>query len=177
MKIWRMYLTLIGLVAIMVNGSPVAVAQEASPAAGADHPIVGSWRLDTDTANPTNPMTLAVFTSDGVYFQVEPLDGPGPGSSVGVGSWEPTGETTGDMTFVIVIGTSLTVVVRASIDSADGESLTATATSELIQPDGTSSGEMGPVFVEGTKISVEPQGTPAGSLGDMSGTPEATPAG
>jgi hypothetical protein len=157
----------------MFFGGSAALAQDATPAAGEAHPIVGSWLLDTDTANPDNPMTLAVFTSDGVYFQVEPGEG---GTHVGAGSWQSTGATTADMTFWIFEADGAMLLIRASIDSPDPQSVTATYTIEFIEPDGTSSGEIGPGMAEGTRISVEPQGTPVGSFEDVFAPEEATPA-
>lgn len=74
-------------------------------------------------------------------------------------------------------------VVRADIEVAeDGQTLTATYTGEFIGPDGTSTGEVGPGLAEGTRLAVEPQGTPIGSFEEVFGeqpvgTPEATPAG
>jgi hypothetical protein len=156
----------------MFVGGSAALAQDATPSAGEEHPIVGSWLLDTDTAVPDNPMTLAVFTSDGVYFQVEPGEG---GTHVGLGSWEPTGETTADMTFRIFEDDGAMLVIRAGIDSPDNQTVTATYTIEFIESDGTSSGEIGPGMAEGTRISVEPQGTPVGSFEDVFAPEEATP--
>src|SRR5687768_5748818 len=91
-------LSVVMLCGMFVGGS-AALAQDATPGAGEAHPIVGSWLLDTDTAVPDNPMTLGVFTSDGVYFQAEPGE---EGNLVGIGSWEPTGDTTANLTFHIL---------------------------------------------------------------------------
>ena len=158
-------------------GASIAVAQEATPAAGGDHPVVGSWVLDTEPENPTNAPTLAVFSADGVYFQVEPAGEVGTGTQVGVGSWETTGGTTADMTFLIIGSDGFMLTIRASLDAADGQSLTGTYTTEFVDPDGVSTGEVGPGEVEGTRITVEPQGEPVGSFEDIFGAPEATPAG
>jgi hypothetical protein len=138
--------------------------------------------LDTDTADPTNPPTLASFGVDGIYSQVE-ADG-----TVGLGAWQATGPRTADMTFhglaTDETGESIGLfTVRAAIEvAADGMSLTATYTVEQIPAGGSSTGQYGPGQVTGTRIAVEPMGTPVGSLGDLFGqfeeggaTPEATP--
>lgn len=158
-------------------GASVAVAQDATPAADGDHPIVGSWLLDTEPENPTNAPTLAVFSADGVYFQVEPAGEVGTGTQVGVGSWEATGDTTADMTFLIVGADGFALTIRASLDAADEQFLTGSYTTEFVDPDGVSTGQVGPGEVEGTRIAVESQGTPIGSFEDVFGAPEATPAG
>lgn len=155
-----------------VFGVNVGVAQDATPAAAEDHPIVGAWLLDTDIADPANPFSLDVFTSDGVYFEV---DAEG-GTSVGV--WEATGASTASMTFWSLDPSAGMLIVRAELEvGADGQSVTGTYTVEFIEPDGTASGEIGPGNVEGTKLAVESQGDPIGSFEDVFGAPEATPAG
>jgi hypothetical protein len=69
-------------------------------------------------------------------------------------------------------------IIRASIEVApDGQSLTATYTLEFIDPDGTSSGEIGPGMAEGTKLAVEPMGTPVASFEEAFEAPAATPEG
>ena len=153
-------------------GATIAMAQDATPAAAEDHPIVGAWLLDTDIDDPTNPFSLDVFTSDGVYFEVDPEGG----TSVGV--WEPSGANTANMTFWGLDPSGGMLIVRAELEvGADGRTVTGTYTVEFIEPDGTVSGEIGPGNVEGTKLAVEPQGDPIGSFEDVFGAPEATPAG
>src|SRR5215218_7493988 len=63
-------------------------APDATPAAMAGHPLVGARLLDTDTADPSNPPTLATFSAVGVYTQVEPNSAPG------VDAWQATGAQT-----------------------------------------------------------------------------------
>jgi hypothetical protein len=147
-------------------------AQDATPSTMAGHPLVGSWAIDTDTEDPANPVALGIFSSDGTYLEVE-VDG-----FIGVGGWEPTGESSANMTFWFVTPDG-SGTVRASIDVApEGGTFTATYTVEFVSPDGTSTGEIGPGTAEGTKLSVEPQGTPVGSFEEVFGTPEAaTPEG
>ena len=67
-----------------------AAAQEATPDAMADHPIVGAWMVTT----PIGP-SLAVFFADGINIQGLQASQAGPlgvtfvGPQIGV--WEPTG--------------------------------------------------------------------------------------
>lgn len=181
--------SVIALLLVVLGGSIAltagAGAQDATKAAAmTGHPLVGAWLLNTDVDTPGSIQdTLASFSVDGVYTQVD-ADG-----SVGIGSWTATGPTTADMTFHGLSsgddGEGLFVfTVRAAIEvAADGQTLTATYTLELTMPDGTSSGQYGPGKVAGTRIGIEPMGTPAGPISDLESqfgggdaTPEASPA-
>jgi hypothetical protein len=143
----------------------------------ADHPLVGTWILTDDDA-PDDPPFLAIFSSDGTYQQID-YDG-----SAGFGVWEATGPTTANMSFMAQeqnddgsFGGAVTI--RASIEvAADGMSLTADFTLQFVSGD-FDSGELGPGSVTGTKMMVEPMGTPVASFDefDEEGTPEASPAG
>ena len=163
-----------------VGRGPGTAAQDGTPTAGtAAHPLVGAWLLNTDVDDPgSRPSTLASFSADGVYAQVD-ADG-----SAGIGSWAATGPTTADMTFHGLFpdeeGGGM-ITVRAAIEvAADGQSLTATYTLEFAGADGAATGQYGPGHVTGTRIAAEPMGTPVGSLSDLFGqfgeegaTPEA----
>jgi len=67
-----------------------AAAQEATPDAMANHPIVGAWMVKT----PAGP-SMAVFFADGINIQGLPASQTGPFGvsfvSPQVGTWEPTG--------------------------------------------------------------------------------------
>ena len=160
--------------AAFARGTNIA-AQDDPGMAG--HPLVGSWMLDTDTADPDNPPTLAVFSADGVYLQHD-YDGID-----GVGSWEATGDSTAAMTFHTQFPDDEgeyggSTVVRASIEvMANGDSLTATYTLEFRNTDRTSSGELGPGEVTGSRIQVQPMGTPVASFEEAfaEDEPAATP--
>ncbi len=160
---------------MLALGGGLAVAQDATPAAAA-HPFVGSWWVDTEPENPANPLHLAIVASDGTYMEVDP-----DGTAVGV--WEATGDTTADLTFHFLLGPGGgNATVRGSVEVApDGHSWTASYTIEFINPDGTTTGEVGPGMAEATRITVDPQGTPVGSFAEVfglqpGGTPDATPA-
>jgi len=172
--------------ALAFAGLRPAVAQDATPAAGAaamaGHPLVGAWILDTDVDDPANPPTLALFTSDGIYQQADP-DG-----SDGYGSWEATGPSSGAMTFVGQFplgedesaGIGSTTVRAAIMVDAGGQTLTAEYTVGFVGIEGAPTGEVGPGRASGTRIVVEPMGTPVASLAEAfagGGTPAAsTPA-
>jgi plastocyanin len=147
----------------------------------AGHPLVGAWLLDTDTADPSNPPTLATFSSDGIYTQLEPESAPG------VGAWETTGAQTEDMNFHEIFpdeqGGGMTTI-RAAIEvAADWQSVTATYTLEFVDAGGTATGQYGPGQVSGTRIAVELMGEPVGTLKELfaqfeegEAPPEASPA-
>jgi hypothetical protein len=145
------------VLALMALGSP-GVAKEAKKAAV--HPVVGAWLLDTDVQVPDNPPATAMFSSDGTYIQTD-------GTGTAIGAWKPTGPSTADLTFIFYPSDSsgLTGTLRASIEvSEDGQALTATYTGEFVAPDGTSTQELGPGTAAGTRLAVEPMGTPVGPL-------------
>lgn len=154
----------------LIVGGTFTAAQDATPVASAEHPLVGTWTLDTDLENPDNSLSLDVFAADGTYIEVD-VDG------VAAGVWEPTGDSTANLTFRFIDEEGMGII-RASIEVApDGQSLTATYTLEFIDSDGTSSGEIGPGTAEGTKLTVEPPGTPVASFEEAFEAPAATPEG
>jgi hypothetical protein len=161
---------------LVIGGKPGAPAhaQSAATPTTAGNPLVGAWVLDTDVSDPTNPPSLAIFTSDGIYQQAD-ADG-----SDGYGVWTPTGASTANVTILFnnqekgaFAGTTK---VRASV-TLDGSqtSFTAPYTLEFTSPDGKSSGELGPAIARGTRIESETMGTPVGPIPSM-GAPAATPA-
>jgi hypothetical protein len=63
-----------------------------------------------------------------------------------------------------------TITIRATIEVApDGQSLTADFTVEVSGIEGMPTGEYGPGSVTGTRVVVEPMGTPVGSLDELFG--------
>ena len=85
-------------------------------------------------------------------------------NGIGVGVWESTGPDTGIMTFVAPAdgqgGAVARLTVRAGFRvAADGQSLTATYTVEY-SGGGTPAGQMGPGAASGTRVVVEPMGSP-----------------
>jgi hypothetical protein len=129
------------------------------------HPLVGAWTVSIEEF-PDDPSSLAVFHTDGTYEETD-ADG-----SRGIGAWEATGASSANLTIVSMTPTDegeLTpiVTIRAAVEaSADGQSFSAEFTIELTS-EGSPAGEFGPGHATGTRIAVEPMGTPAGSLEDL----------
>jgi len=154
--------TLLAFGALLIGGMTIATAQNSTGDDYSGHPLVGSWLLHTDP-EPGAPPSSVVFSSDGAYIEVD-----GEGGTV-IGAWEPTGDNTANMMFTGYDSDGSGFRVRASIEvAADGQSLTASYTSELIDPaTGNGSGEYGPADATGTRLTVEAQGTPIGTMEDL----------
>lgn len=77
----------------LAPGNP-ATAQDA---AMATHPVVGGWAYvnDSFTGDGGSFPSVAIFHADGTYMEVLPW------GVVLVGVWEPTGERTADMVFLL----------------------------------------------------------------------------
>jgi hypothetical protein len=129
-----------------------------SDAATTESPIVGTWLL-TDVGDPEDVPFTGAFLSDGIYVEVDTGD-----ASIGV--WEATGPDTVAMSYT---GTDEegSFTVRASI-TVDGDSFSADYTVEVVG-EGAPAGEYGPGQVTGTRVVVEPMGTPVGSLEELFG--------
>ncbi len=157
-----------------------AAAQEVTPAALAGHPLVGTWFLDNDPANPANALGTFILHADGTYVEAN-ADG-----TVRLGVWEATGPTTATLTIVAynqdAAGTNLGgITIRLAITlNPDGNSYAAKGTIELIGPDGSSRGQAGPALGTATRLVVEAPGTAVMTLDELfgaaAGPPEATPA-
>jgi hypothetical protein len=165
------------VVALPGRSSPVQ-AQQATPIASNQPSLVGSWMLDTDTDDPSNPPEIATFNADGSYLEVA-TDG------AGAGRWESTGADSANLNIWFLntddhgnyVGT---LIVRALVHlNADGQSFDADYTFELMMPDGSMSGQYGPAHAHGDRLSIEPMGAPVGPISDLfqqfEGTPESTP--
>jgi hypothetical protein len=129
-------------------------------------PIVGAWLLTVDEF-PEDPPELVAFHADGTYQSS--ADG-----TTGLGAWEATGPTSFNLTFIEIFPTDdegsvgMQTIRAAGEVSEDGQSFTAEFTIELTL-EGAPAGEYGPGHVTGTRINVEPIGTPAGTLDDLFG--------
>jgi hypothetical protein len=80
-----------GVVALL-HGNP-ATAQDTM----ANHPVVGGWKFvnDSFTGDGESFPSVAIFDADGTYTEVLPW------GAVLVGVWEPTGERTANLTFLL----------------------------------------------------------------------------
>ncbi len=169
-----MFLSVVALLGALVVGGGALAAQDTD---FAEHPLVGPWELRADIGDgDTSCLSQVVFTDEGAYIDVD-CDG-----IVVIGGWEPTGDTTANMSFTSSGPEGGAYSIRASVEVApDGQSFTAPFTFELIDgATGEGSGQYGPGMATGTRTVVEAPGTPEGSVldlfGQFEGTPEASPA-
>jgi hypothetical protein len=158
-------LAALAVVALVAAGRPgPGAAQDAAPAA---HPIVGTWLLDTDAADPANAPEVAVFTADGAYVSVDAEE------FTSLGVWEATGERTATLTIVTAGADEEgalfgTFTIRAAIEAdASGDAFTAEYTGEFVAADGTASGEYGPGSAAATRLAAEAPGEPVGPLSEL----------
>src|SRR3712207_2119951 len=113
-------------------------AQDATPAARPDHPVVGAWWTANDAPGPGVNTAAAIFHADGTYLEVDPNIG------VGVGAWRASGERTADLVAVYqdidsdpAATMAGTVTVRQSVTLDEtGDGFTAPFTIEVRIPDG-----------------------------------------
>ena len=55
--------SVLALIVLLIAASgPTALAQDASPAAMAEHPMVGAWLLDTSSEDASNPPSICPST-------------------------------------------------------------------------------------------------------------------
>ncbi|MBA2470495.1 MAG: hypothetical protein H0V37_13910 [Chloroflexia bacterium] len=167
-------LSVVALFGFVLIGGGLVAAQEASPA---DHPARGAWTVTSDPGDTEFSPRLAILSADGSALFVSGYQ------TTGVGTWEPTGDTTAVVTFIVVTDGPAQIVIRASLEIApDGASFTGTFTNEFVfdPAGGGTSGEIGPGTLDGTRLMAEAPGTPTMSFEEFfpqpEGTPEATPA-
>jgi hypothetical protein len=168
-------LSLIGVIAVGWSPGPTSAQDDAMRG----HALVGTWLVDSDLSSDTNLPENISFSSDGILVDVQ-------GSEVILGVWEPTGPSTATATFTQYAADDNGdyaggFTARVSIEiSADGSSFTGQYNVELLNPDGSTSGQAGPGTVTAVRVSVEAPGTPVMTMEDLfgsfGGTPEATPA-
>ena len=94
---------LVALVAaVLVGGAGVGRAvgtatQQATPAATAGHPLVGTWIVDPEVDDPTNPPSFDVYMADGTAINVG-------SEGATAGAWEATGPRTATLTLAGLLG-------------------------------------------------------------------------
>jgi len=155
-----------------------AVAQDARSEM-AKHPIVGSWRLSLAVTGAMDQEgALDTFTSDGtVLASVKPVSPAPPGAPFGQafaslmhGNWTVVGPSQVALTLVRLqtdeSGNYLGTVTVPAVGevSSDGQGLSGSFTYEVADPSGNVVAS-GDGTLEGTRLGVQPMGTPA------SGTP------
>jgi hypothetical protein len=156
-----------GVIATSAVASGTTATTEPSSTAGTEaHPIVGTWNTETSSGDPGD----VVFSADGSVVSVD-----SDGASLGV--WEPTGPSTVALMFSGLIPAEEAgsgggrFTIRATLEvAADGQSFSGDYTVEVTGVEGMPTGEYGPDSVTGTRVVVEPMGTPVGSLEDLFGS-------
>lgn len=138
--------------------SPGALAQDAAPSFEG-HPFVGAWLVDTNTDDATEPPSRLVVHPDGTLLQVDQ-------TTVAVGVWEPAGNGAALLTITAQVdagdGKVAMAIVRGEIAlDPGGDAWTAQATTQWVDPAGTTSGQMGPIPAAATRIVVETMGPAA----------------
>jgi len=148
-----------------------ASAQDASPAAMASHPIVGTWIVDRIPDDPTEMPTTNIYTADGGLID----------TAVGAaGVWEATGPRTLNFTLIVIIPEGGYVVVRGSqeVDEA-GDSATVSYSDTVVAPDGTIVDQSTDNSARNYRLRVEPQdavGNPLSNFPAWTPAPAVTPA-
>jgi hypothetical protein len=124
---------LLGGVAIIGTLPGSIVAQDATPAPLAGHPLVGSWMVDTDISTDSDLPELGIFTSDGTVF--------GLGATRWVsGAWEAVDGSTGAATMAGVFAADGggSVVLRGThVVDETGNAWTCDCTFTIVAPDGS----------------------------------------
>jgi hypothetical protein len=125
-------LTLVGLLGAS-QLSQRTTAQASTPTT-AEHPLVGTWVVDTISASNTDSPEIAVVTSDGG------LAGLGANRVAG-GRWQPTSPTVAELTLVSVFdgadGAGYIIVRGPHEVDATGDAWTCECTFTLVSADGT----------------------------------------
>lgn len=141
-------------------------AQEGTPTASAEHPIVGAWAVDSTVDDPTDKPAVAVITADGTLMDTEGV----------AGTWQATGPRTATTTLVIFFGegeSGGSVVIRGSLEVDEaGETWTQPYSFTRVAADGTVLGSgrntavakrvpVEPVEAEGEPLAVIPTWMPS----------------
>ena len=145
-----------GGLSLALASTPGTAAQDATP----PHPLVGAW-LVASPGDPSRTLGLNTFGADGTAL-FTPEDG-----RAFHGVWESTGPRTAALTVVglafdpfdpaVRIGI---VTVRGSVEVDDaGQGFHANSEDHLTAPDGTVTAGLSNAVV-GTRITVQPMGTP-----------------
>ncbi len=148
-----------------------ASAQEATPYPMAGHPLVGTWVVDRNPADPTEMPTTNVLTADGG------LTDPSVGAA---GVWAATGERTADFTLIAIFAELASYFfVRGSLEvDAGGDTATATVSQTHVAADGTVLDQLAQGTSTYLRLRIEPQsavGQPLAGFPTWTPAPPATP--
>jgi hypothetical protein len=141
-------------------------AQDSTPMA-VGHGFVGSWRMTASSPGSAPTQSLGTYMADGTYLDSDLPVPAGAGgdavtiSTAGHGIWQPTGETTAQVTFVDLVSdlqgnflTVETISVQATL-GADGNTLSGTFSVSVADPSGKVVAEVTGTL-QGTRITLEP---------------------
>jgi hypothetical protein len=146
-----------------------ASAQDATPTPMAGHPLVGTWIVDRNPADPTEMPTTNVLTADGGLID------PSVGA---VGVWAATGERTANFTLIAIFAESggSYFIVRGSLAvDAAGDTATATVSQTHVAPDGTVLDQSAQGTGNYLRLRVEPQDAVGQPLAGFPAWTPATP--
>ena len=150
--------TLLGL-AVAGGAAVGSAAQDATPIALAEHPLVGTWVVDTEVGNEADAPSVTVIGADGTVVDTG-VDG------ASTGTWEATGPRTATVLLLGFFeeegfGGSYYVRIEVEVDEA-GETFEGPYTFTVVTADGTVL-ETGELMSQGTRLHVPPAeavGTP-----------------
>ena len=155
--------------ALGVGRSVATASQQSTPAATAGHPLAGTWIVDPEVDDPTNPPSFDVYMADGTAINVG-------SEGATAGTWEATGPRTATLTFAGLMreaGSGTAFILRANVEVDEtGESFTASHSFTMVAADGTVLAAVQGGTSRGTRLHAEP----AEAAGPMSGFPTWTPA-
>ena len=119
----------------------------------AGHPLVGTWVVDPEVDDPSNPPSFDAFMADGTLVNIG-SDG------TSVGTWEATGPRTASFTFAGLVegtGSGAFFIIRGSLEVDEaGDHLTGAHSFTMISADGTVLVAAEGGGAEGTRLPAEP---------------------
>ena len=154
--------------AVGVGRSAGTATQQTTPAT-AEHPLVGTWIVDPEDDDPTNPPSFDVYMADGTALNVG-------SEGATAGAWEATGPRTAMVTFTGLLreaGSGAAFILRANVEVDEtGERFTAAHSFTLVAADGTILAAVQGGTASGTRLHAEPME----AAGPLPGFPTWTPA-
>jgi hypothetical protein len=161
--------------AIGVGRSVGAATQQASPRATAGHPLVGTWIVDPEVDDQTNPPSFDVYMADGTAINIG-------SEGATAGAWEATGPRTATLTYAGLMGggSGTAFILRANIEVDEtGERYTGDHSFTVVAADETILGAAQGGTAGGTRFHAEPPEAAGQSLPGFPtwtpATPEASP--
>ena len=140
-----------GAITASGQSSLITAAQEATPDGLADHPLVGTWIVDTNVDTANDGPEIGIFHADGTVF--------GLGASRWVsGAWEAADDATGQVTMAGVFDANGGgyVVLRGAHEVDDtGDAWTCVCTFTVVAADGTVL-DSGQATAHATRLPIEP---------------------